>query len=47
MYLTAFNTFVTAIAVCALGIWDQDINVEDPKVKKLVETFFPFIYKES
>jgi magnesium-transporting ATPase (P-type) len=47
VYLTSFNTFVTAIAICALAVFDQDINVEDKSKKDLIEIFFPFIYKES
>lgn len=46
-YLTMFNTIVTAIAICTLGIWDQDINDEDKKTNELTEIFYPFLYKET
>eukprot|EP00347_Sterkiella_histriomuscorum_P002642 403367358 len=47
IYLTSFNTFVTAIAVCTIAIWDQDLNPSDKKQGSLIELFFPFLYSES
>ncbi len=47
MYLTVYNTFVTALAVCGLGVWDKDLDISKSKDTKLLDQFLPFIYKES
>lgn len=47
MYLTLYNTTVTAIAICTIAIWDQDINPNDPKYAKLIDVFYPYLYKET
>ena len=46
-YLTMFNAVVTAIAICAFAISNQDINFNDPKTKPALDFFLPLLYQES
>ena len=45
--MSSFNLFATNFAVCALAVWDIDINVDDPKKKSIFDLFLPQIYKHS
>ncbi len=45
--MSAFNIFATNFAVCALAVWDIDINVDDPKTKRIIDLFLPQIYKNT
>jgi PhoPQ-activated pathogenicity-related protein len=47
MYLTAFNAIVTSIAICCFAVSDQDLNIDDPRSKSLIQFFLPQIYKET
>lgn len=42
-----FNTMVTAFAVGAYGSWEEDINYNDPQKNKIIELFFPYLYKTA
>jgi hypothetical protein len=42
-----FNSTVTAVAVCSLGIWDIDIHEEDPETLPFVKLAYPYLYKYS
>lgn len=46
-YLTMFNTMVTAFAIGAYGVWEQDINYNDPQKNKIKELLLPYLYKEA
>ncbi len=39
--MSAFNIFATNFAVMALAVWDIDVNIDDPKKKKLFDLFLP------
>lgn len=38
---------VTAFAIIAYGIWEEDINYNDPKKNKIIDVFFPYLYKSA
>jgi Phospholipid-translocating P-type ATPase C-terminal len=43
-----FNAIVTAIAICAYAVYDQDINFSDKIPEKpLIDFFMPQIYKDT
>jgi hypothetical protein len=39
--MSAFNIFATNFAVCALAVWDIDINVDSEKKKSIIDLFLP------
>jgi magnesium-transporting ATPase (P-type) len=47
VYLTMFNALVTAIAICTIAVFDQDISFSDNKAKPLLDLFIPIIYKDT
>ncbi len=40
-YMSSFNIFATNFAVCALAVWDMDINVDDKKKSSIFDLFLP------
>jgi len=46
-YIMMFNTIITAFGIGGYAVWEQDIDLQDPDKRPLIETFFPYLYKTT
>ena len=47
MYITTFNSVMTAFSAASYAICEKDIEPDDPKLSKLIDCFFPQLYQRT
>ena len=47
MYITTYNSVMTAFSAAAYATWEKDIEADYEPYEKMVNIFFPYLYRKT